>query len=157
VELIIFVGLQGSGKSTFYHTYFAGTHEHVSKDLMRNNRKPQRRQIQLIESALERQQSVVVDNTHPTVEVRKPLIELGRAFGTKVIGYYFEAELSQCIERNKQRAGKARVPDVAIYVTSKRLERPTYIEGFDKLYIVRISKEMSFEVQMLADDESTIT
>ncbi|MFL5706482.1 MAG: AAA family ATPase, partial [Ktedonobacteraceae bacterium] len=60
MELVIFIGLQGSGKSTFYHTYFAATHEYVSKDLLSNNRKPQRRQMQLIEQALEQQRSVVV-------------------------------------------------------------------------------------------------
>jgi predicted kinase len=32
MELVIFIGLQASGKSTFYHERFARTHVHVSKD-----------------------------------------------------------------------------------------------------------------------------
>ena len=31
MELIIFIGLQASGKSTYFHTHFAATHEYVSK------------------------------------------------------------------------------------------------------------------------------
>ena len=49
MEVVVFVGLQGSGKSTFYRTFYASTHVLVSKDRFRNNRKPQRRQMQLIE------------------------------------------------------------------------------------------------------------
>ena len=51
-ELVIFVGLQASGKSSFFQEWFAATHEHVSKDLLRNNKNPTRRQAQLIEAAL---------------------------------------------------------------------------------------------------------
>ena len=40
IELVILVGLQASGKSTFFRERFAATHEHVSKDLFRNNKTP---------------------------------------------------------------------------------------------------------------------
>ena len=149
MELIIFVGLQGSGKSTFYHTYFAATHEYVSKDLLSNNRKPQRRQMQIIEEALEQQLSVVVDNTNPTPEVRKPLLEIGHFYGATVTGYFFKAEVKQCIKRNQQRTGKAKVPPVAIYATAKKLQQPTYAEGFDALYTVEIADNGTFDVQVI--------
>jgi len=51
-ELVILVGLQASGKTSFYRSHLAATHVHVSKDLMRNNRSPARRQVQLIAEAL---------------------------------------------------------------------------------------------------------
>ena len=51
-ELIILVGLQASGKSTLFRERFAATHEHVSKDLFRNNRNRNRRQKELVEAAL---------------------------------------------------------------------------------------------------------
>jgi predicted kinase len=146
MELIIFIGLQGSGKSMFYRTFFAATHDYVSKDLLRNNTNPNRRQLQLIESALQAQHSVVVDNTNPSVAVREPLIELGRQYGATIVGYYFEPVLQQSLERNRQRSGKAKVPDVAIYVTAKKLEPPTYAEGFDTLYLVRTGANGHFEI-----------
>ncbi len=124
MELIIFTGLQASGKSTFYHMHCATTFEHISMDLLQHNKNPRKRQLLLIEDALQAQQSVVVDNTNPTVEDRQPLIQLGHFYGAKIVGYYFEATVRQCIERNKQREGKAKVPDVAIYVTAKKTGTP---------------------------------
>lgn len=153
MELIILMGLQASGKSTFYRLHFATTHAHVSKDLFRNNKRPGKRQMYLIEEALKAGQSVVVDNTNPTPEVREPLIRLAHAYGAEVIGYYFESETRSSIERNQTRSGKARVPDVAIYVTSKKLVRPTYAEGFDKLYDVRIVDDVGFEVRECVQNE----
>jgi hypothetical protein len=81
VELVILVGLQASGKSTFFHEQFAATHEHVSKDLLRNNRNRNRRQRDLIEAALQAGRPVVVDNTNPAVEDRRPLVGLGASPG----------------------------------------------------------------------------
>jgi predicted kinase len=144
-ELVVFVGLQASGKSAFFRERFAATHEHVSKDLFRNNKDPNRRQAQLIEAALRAGSSVVVDNTNPTVEDRRALIELGRRFGARIVGHYFDSTVRQCTERNRLRAGKARVPDVAIYATAKKLVPPSYSEGFDRLFRVRLI-DSSFEV-----------
>ena len=147
MELVIFIGLQASGKSTFFRERFAATHEHVSKDLFRNNRNPNRRQAQLIAAALEEGSSVVVDNTNPAVEDRLALIELGREFKARIVGYYFESEVRRCVGRNLRRIGKERVPEVAIFATAKKLVAPSYSEGFDELLRVRITEGSTFEVR----------
>ena len=147
MELVIFVGLQASGKSTFFRTHFEATHTHVSKDLFRHNKNRNRRQAQLIEAALQEGNPVVVDNTNPTVEERRPLVALGREYGAKILGYYFDSRVSECLERNRSREGKARVPEVAIYATAKKLTRPSYSEGLDDLFCVRISGDYEFEVR----------
>jgi predicted kinase len=146
LELVIFIGLQASGKSTYFRERFAATHELVSKDLFPNNRNRNRRQAQLIEAALGAGSSVVVDNTNPTVEDRQSLLRLGREHGAKIVGYYFESTARECVERNRLRAGKAKVPDVAIYATAKKLVPPSYSEGFDELFRVRLTGS-SFEVR----------
>src|SRR6185436_12121100 len=110
VELIIFVGLQGSGKSTYYHANLAATHVHVSKDRMPNARDKDGKQAELISAALAAGKSVVIDNTSPNPAVRAPLIALGKRFGARVVAYYFEAPPKVCFVRNCQREGKARVP-----------------------------------------------
>ena len=151
MDLIVLIGLQGAGKSSFYRAHFAGSADWVSKDRLRNNPKPARRQQQLIEEALAAGRSVVVDNTNPTREDRSALIGLGRSFGARIVGYYFESRLADCLERNRRRSGKERVPDVALYATRKRLEPPSRAEGFDQLFYVRLQGDGQFEV--LAWDE----
>ena len=145
-ELVLFVGLQGAGKSSFYHARFVGTHDLVSKDRFPHNRNPARRQRQLLEEALAASRSVVVDNTNPAVEERAELISLARSFAAVVVGYYFESRLADCLERNRRREGKARVPDAALYATRKRLCLPSLDEGFDRLYFVRLLGEGRFDV-----------
>jgi len=147
MECVILVGLPASGKSTFFRERFAGTHDHVSKDLLRNNRQPQRRQQQLIAESLASGRSVVVDNTNPGVAVRAPLIAIARQHGADVVGYFFVTEAGDALRRNRARGGRERVPDVAIFTVRKRLEPPTMAEGFDRLFSVRMNEaEKTFEV-----------
>jgi predicted kinase len=147
MECVILVGLPGSGKTTFYKERFARTHEHVSKDAMRNHRQPQRRQEQLIDSALAAGRSVVVDNTNPRVADRAAIITIARRHGAQVAGYFFPTEAADALRRNRARQGRDRVPAVAIFATRKRLEEPTYGEGFDRLYTVAVNEEVqSFAV-----------
>ncbi|HEY9613767.1 ATP-binding protein [Allocoleopsis sp.] len=147
MELIILIGLQASGKSTFLCQYWAVTHELVSKDLMRNNKNRARRQAQLVESALQAERAVVVDNTNPTVEERASLIQIGKLYDAQILGYYFQSNVSDCLERNEQRTGKARVPDVGIYATAKKLVPPSYAEGFHQLFHVKMTGNSAFEVR----------
>ena len=152
-ELIVFIGLQASGKSSYFHSHFSATHTYISKDLLRNNSRPVRRQQQLIEEALQGGFSVVVDNTNVTLEDRAELIRAGHVFNATVSGYYFESQVSQCLERNRQRSGKARVPDVAIFATLKKLVRPSFKEGFDRLFYVRMANDGAFEVSDWVEEE----
>ena len=132
-ELVIFVGLPGSGKSTYYFAHFAGTHLHVSKDLMPNARRRDDRQSTVVEKALSEGQSVVIDNTNPSRDVRAPLIALGKRHGARIIACYFECSVRVAIVRNAKREGKGRVPNVAIFTTQKKLQPPTLDEGFDEV------------------------
>jgi predicted kinase len=147
MELIIFIGLQGSGKSTFFQARFASDHAYVSRDLMRNNRDPTRRQALLVGEALRHGRSVVVDNTNPRVEDRAPLIALGRAHGARVVGYFFVPDVAGSLRRNARRVGKAQVPKVAIFATRKRLRPPSPAEGFDVLYRVETLEGNGFRVE----------
>ncbi len=146
-DCVILIGLPASGKTTFFREHFAGTHDHVSKDLMRNARQPQRRQEQLIAESLAGGRSVVVDNTNASAAIRAPLIRLARAHGARVIGYFFPTDAPDALRRNRAREGRERVPDVAIFAVRKRLEPPGMDEGFDELYLVRLQEATrTFEV-----------
>jgi len=143
---VVLVGLQGSGKSTFFTERLAATHAHVSKDLMRHAHNRERRQQELVTAALAEGRSIVVDNTNLTPELRKALIEIGHGAGVPVVAYYFKAKLGSCLERNRTRIGRARVPDWVIAVASRRLKPPTPEEGFDAIFQVNLGLDGAFEV-----------
>jgi len=146
-ECVIFVGLPGSGKTTFYRERFAGTHVHVSKDAMPNVKGRDSRQRDLVQQALAAGRSVVVDNTNPAHADRAALIAVARAHGADVVGYVFTATTREAIARNSRREGKSKVPNVAIFTTAKRLQPPVFDEGFDRLHDVRALDDMQFEVR----------
>ena len=136
-ELIIFVGLPAAGKSTYYLAHFASTHVQVSKDLIPKSARSEVRQRNDIDTALAAGKSVVVDNTNPSPAGRAPLIALGRRHGARVIAYYFETGVKISLARNRLREGNARIPDVAIFVTRKKLAPPSVGEGFDEVVVIR--------------------
>ena len=145
-ELVILVGLPGAGKTSFYRDRFAGTHVHVSKDLLRNRRDKQAHQLALIDKALAADRSVVVDNVNATVDDRAALLEAGRRHGATVSCFVLATDMAECFRRNKERVGRARVPNVAIAAAAKRWQRPTVGEGFDRLVEVR-AEAQRFEVE----------
>jgi predicted kinase len=136
-ELAILVGLPGSGKTSFFEARLAATHVHVSKDRMGGARDKGARQLEQVAHALGAGRSVAVDNTNPRAADRAPLVALGRAAGARVVAYAMDTPVKQALVRNRTRQPPARVPDVAVFVASKRMEAPTRAEGFDAVYRVR--------------------
>lgn len=131
---VIFIGLQASGKSTFYRTHLADTHIHVNLDTL----KTRHREQETLQACFSQGHSFAVDNTNPTREDRARYILPAKAAGYRLIGYFFESRIKDCIARNRMREGKACVPSCAIAATSNKLELPSFSEGFDELYFVRI-------------------
>ena len=131
--LVIMIGLQGSGKSTFYRSTLAHDCVHVNLDTL----KTRHRERLLIDECLKAEKSLAVDNTNPTREDRARYISLAKDNGYRIVGYFMESKIKDCIARNALREGKARVPDKAIAATSNKLEIPCLDEGFDELYFVK--------------------
>lgn len=123
---IIFCGIQGSGKSTFYRERFFDTHIRINLDMLRTRH----REGLLLRACIEAKQPFVLDNTNPTVLQRARYIDTARAAGFRVTGYYFRSAPTEAIERNTARSEKARVPLPALLGTYKRLEIPKKEEGF---------------------------
>jgi predicted kinase len=134
MEAIIFCGIQGAGKSTFFKERFFQTHVRISLDLLRTRR----REKIFLAACLESGQRFVVDNTNPTRAERAVYIQAAKSKKFSVVGYYFSFLAEDAMARNALRPGKERVPDIAVKGTLAKLERPSLNEGFDALYHVAI-------------------
>ncbi len=137
MEAVIFVGIQGSGKSTFYRERFFDTHVRVSLDLLGTRH----REALFLKTCLASGQRFVVDNTNPRAEDRAAYIAAAKAAGFRVVGYFFETTVKDAIRRNAKRAGKAIIPIPGVIGTHKKLQPPTWAEGFDALYRVTHAAE----------------
>lgn len=143
MEAVIFIGIQGSGKSTFYRERFFQTHVRLNLDMLRTRN---REQI-LLSACLAAQQPFVVDNTNVLLSERAYYIGLAKTARFKVTGYFFQTPLRDAIARNKRRAGKQAIPIPGVIGTLKRLQPPKPEEGFDELYVVEAMPDNQFEVR----------
>jgi predicted kinase len=149
VEAVIFVGLQGAGKSSFYRERFFDTHLRISLDLLRTRHR-ERRLLQLcIETVLR----FVVDNTNPTRAERAVYIRAARDAGFRVVGYYFRSRVEDCMRRNEGRPAGRRVPLKGLLGTAGRMERLTAVEGFDQLHYVRVDEDGGFVIEGWRDED----
>lgn len=131
--MVLMIGIQGSGKSTFYHQYLADDYVRVNLDTL----KTRKREEQLVSECFREGKCFAVDNTNPTRADRQRYIPLAQYWGYKVVGYFMESKLQACIKRNNQRSGSAKIPATAIAATSNKLQLPSLDEGFDELYFVK--------------------
>ena len=143
MDAVIFVGLQGAGKSTFYRERFFATHLRINLDML----KTRHRENRFLQACIETRQPFVVDNTNATCVERQVYIEAARRAGFRVIGYYFQSRVEDCKRRNEQRPAEERIPVRGILGTSARMELPSRQEGFDELYYVRIDESNQFVVE----------
>jgi predicted kinase len=95
MEAVVFVGIPGSGKTSFFKERFFSTHVRISLDLLKTRHREQR----LLEACLGAEQRFVIDNTNPTREERRKYIKSAAAAGYSVIGYYFQSKVEDCPQR----------------------------------------------------------
>ena len=148
MEAIIFIGLQASGKSSFYRQKFVDSHIRLNMDML----KTRYREQLLFNACLRAKQPVVIDNTNPTKADRQKYILPAITHQFKVSGYYLQSNVKECVRRNNLRQGKSKVPLVGILATAKKLELPSYKEGFERLFYVKITQSNLFVVEKWQDE-----
>lgn len=142
MEAVILIGIQGSGKSTFYRERFFDSHIRINLDML----KTRHRVRILVDACIKTKQRFVVDNTNVLRSERAEYIARAREGGFRVDGYFFEPDVERALVWNQQRSGKAVVPVKGVLGTLKRMERPVMEEGFDFLYRVRVDPSGRFMV-----------
>ena len=137
MDCVIFIGIQASGKSTFYQERFSRTHVRIDLDML----KTRKREARFVQTCLDTKQSFVADNTNPTVEDRARYIGSAKAAGFTMVGYFFRPVLEDSLRRNAARTGKECIPEIALYATRDRVERPTLQEGLNDLFAVSVGDD----------------
>ncbi len=135
MELVLLIGIQAAGKTTYCQQHFAATHVRVNLDTLK--RRP--RELRVVQSCIANKQSIVVDNTNVLAFDRARYIPLAKAAGYRVKGYVFECTLDDAIQRNAQRSGDSRVPSHVICAFHEKFQPPTWDEGFDELWRVTMA------------------
>jgi predicted kinase len=135
-EAIIFVGLQGAGKTSYFNQHFSATHEHISRDVQ----KTLGRELALMRDCLSAGRSFVVDDTNATRASRAPFVREAKAAGFKLVVYYFDTPVRTAIGRNNHRKDKKPIPVPAILRAAKTLQPPATEEGFDRVHFVKPEK-----------------
>lgn len=117
--MFIFVGMPGSGKTTFYETNLLPRHwVHANQDTLKTHAKV----LNAVEVALSQGKSVAVDGTNPTIAKRRDFIMLAAKYRIPTMILYF---VGNGYGRNALRANK--VPDIAYNMYFKNLEEPSIV------------------------------
>ena len=80
---IIFIGIQASGKTTFYEKNYS-RYEHINMDTLHTRNKERI----ALETCIAGKRSFVADNTNPTKEDRRRYMIPAKAAGYKIIGFF---------------------------------------------------------------------
>jgi predicted kinase len=131
VEIIVLVGIPGSGKTTLALTSFPN-HKRINLDTLHTRNK----EDEEIANSLTNGKDIIVDNTNTTKKSRSKYIQMARLFGVPIRAIYLKSSLETALSRNATREGKERIPDSAVRFYYKILQPPTEKEGFDRVEVI---------------------
>jgi predicted kinase len=143
MEMVLLMGIQATGKSSFCRERLFRTHVRVNLDMLRTRH----RENLLVEACLKGGVNFVVDNTNLTRSERARYIQPAKAAGFRIVGYFFESRITDAIRRNAARPESERILPKAIPGASNRLELPAFEEGFDELFFVRLAANNQITVE----------
>jgi predicted kinase len=141
MELLIFIGIQATGKSSFWRERFSDSHLRLNLDML----KTRHREELIFKACLEAKAKCVIDNTNLTRTDRARYIVPARAIGFRIHGFFFESRIDDALQRNALRHAKACLPALALKSAIKTLQLPEFDEGFDTLSFIRITPENTFD------------
>lgn len=143
MKLYVFAGLPGSGKTTLSLQLAT---EHDAKlyhyDEFKKGSKPQdtkethQRLYNQIKQDLLSGNNVVLDDLHTRLEWRKSLLSALQNIPCKKLLIVMTTSLEECVRRNAQRQGQARLPDSVIYHLNSRYQPPYLKEGWDEIIYI---------------------
>ena len=143
MELVVFSGIQCSGKSSFFEQYFSKSHARINLDSIKSRTKEMVNFISLMEEGY----SIVIDNTNPARPDRERYIVPATRSGYRIVGYQFEIPISTALARSAARKTQKTVPVQDIYLTARKMQPLLKTEGFNEIYQVTTDESMSFIIR----------
>ncbi|KAL8596825.1 hypothetical protein ACOMHN_027154 [Nucella lapillus] len=133
-EVVVFVGLQASGKSSFAKNHLLPKgYVHVNQDTL----KTWQRCVSECSRALEAGKSVIIDNTNVELETRARYIDCARKARVPCRCFFFDFTISHCRhnERYREISNKEHKPinEQIFNSTKSRFKIPELREGFSKI------------------------
>ena len=144
-KMYIMIGMPGCGKSYYVKNHAKEGDIVVSRDTIRfsmlkdnepyfaREKEVYREFIRQINAAVADERDVWVDQTSINRASRNKLFTKLNKKPNEIIGIYFTTPLVTAIERNKQRTGRAFVPQDAIINMYNSMEKPELDEGFTEI------------------------
>ena len=120
--LIIMMGIQGSGKSTFCDLFLADGYDRVNT-------------YDKARAAFDGGADVIFDAINSRHTERADCISVAKAAGYRVIGYCLDRDIEDCVASSK-------VARDEIYATFESFEMPDVDECYDELYRVENDGEI---------------
>ena len=105
MEMILMIGIPGSGKSTFCEQHLP-QYRLISLDLLHTRFQ----ESKALEEAIAEKVDIVIDNTNVSRAERARFIERGKAAGYRIIGYYLQSKIADCLKRNASALAKIASP-----------------------------------------------
>ncbi|UZJ56614.1 hypothetical protein CBS101457_005934 [Exobasidium rhododendri] len=137
LDIVLFVGPPGAGKTTFYKEHFSSRdYKWINQDTLKSAPKC----LSTAREYLLNDCSVVIDNTNRSKAIRAPYINLAKELKANIRCIYFDVPHELCVHNSlyRARAGlqppeeeRKVLPEIAFLSYFKNAEMPTKEEGFD--------------------------
>ena len=118
-QMIIFIWIPASGKTSFYNQYFKNDYRHINLDTL----KTRYQEDLAIKESLKNKNNLVIDNTNITKEERRKYITAGKENNYLIIGYYFKYFKQIFVEKEVDDEVWNKIPDNKKPLT-KTVKRP---------------------------------
>lgn len=144
VEVILMVGMQGSGKSHFVQSVLVPQgYKQVNRDTLGTWQKC----VKMMEQHLKDNLSVVIDNTNGSVSARERYISVAKSKNIPVRCFVMTTSYEHCKHNNRYREltdkSHAQIGEMLINQYKKEFQEPKITEGFQEIVQVHFDVDRS--------------